>query len=194
MFTAAQVAAGGTPTATVERKDIPSPQGLAFDSSGNLWVAAQDVPGIMRIDAAHLTATGSGADLAITAMDAASFGTLSSPMGSPSTELETLGELRWDHREHSGRRADWNREQDDYAARRDHDRRLTLPVGIAFDQDGGLWFAHAVNKFARLDATQLGTSGAVTPSIVITSDDVGSAAWFAMYPAPPFTPLYHKVP
>ena len=49
-------------------------------------------------------------------------------------------------------------------------------------------------QFARLDATQLGTSGAVTPAIVITSDDVGSAAWFAMYPAPPSTPLYHKVP
>jgi hypothetical protein len=37
-------------------------------------------------------------------------------------------------------------------------------------------------------------SGSATPSIVITSGDVGSAAWFAMYPAPSFTPLYHKVP
>ena len=42
--------------------------------------------------------------------------------------------------------------------------------------------------------TQLAASGAVTPSIIINSADVGYAAWFAMYPAPAFTPLYHKVP
>ena len=70
----------------------------------------------------------------------------------------------------------------------------TLPVGIAFDQDGGMWLAYAVNKIARFDASQLAVSGSVTPSIVIDSADVGSAAWFAMYPAPPFTPLYHRVP
>ena len=71
---------------------------------------------------------------------------------------------------------------------------LTLPVGIAFDQDGGLWLAYAVGAFARLGPTQLAASGSVAPSIIITSPDVGYAAWFAMYPAPPFTPLYHKVP
>jgi streptogramin lyase len=71
---------------------------------------------------------------------------------------------------------------------------LTLPVGIAFDQDGGLWFAHEAGKFARLDAAQLTASGSVAPAIVITSPDVGSATWFAMYPAPPGTPLYHKMP
>ena len=42
MFTAAQVAAGGRPTATVERKGLGSPQGLAFDGAGNLWVVAHD--------------------------------------------------------------------------------------------------------------------------------------------------------
>jgi sugar lactone lactonase YvrE len=195
MFTAAQVAAGGTPTATVERKDIPSPQGLAFDGSGNLWVAAQDVPGIIRIDAAHLTATGSGADLTITAMDAASVGTLSSPMG---IAFDGAGNL-WVN--YDGIIASIPVAEQTGTGSKTITPPvvittdvLTLPVGIAFDQDGGLWFAHAVNKFARFDASQLGTSGAVTPSIVITSDDVGSAAWFAMYPAPSFTPLYHKVP
>jgi streptogramin lyase len=70
----------------------------------------------------------------------------------------------------------------------------TLPVGIAFDQDGGLWLADAVNSFARFDATQLAATGSPTPSTIITSSDVGSAAWFAMYPAPASLPLYHTVP
>ena len=69
MFTAAQVAAGGTPTATVERTGIGSPQGLAFDSAGNLWVAAHDDAAVVRIDAGHLAASGAGNDLAIMATD-----------------------------------------------------------------------------------------------------------------------------
>ena len=72
---------------------------------------------------------------------------------------------------------------------------LTLPVGMAFDQDGGLWLADAADSFGRFDPTQLTTSGSlVRPSRIITSSDVGSAAWFAMYPAPASLPLYHKVP
>jgi sugar lactone lactonase YvrE len=197
MLTAAQVAAGGTPAATVERKEIPSPQGLAFDRSGNLWVAAQDVPGIMRIDASHLTATGSGADLTITAMSTASgtTSTLSSPIG---IAFDGSGNL-WVN--YDGTIASIPvAEQTGTGAKTITPPVVittdvaTLPYGIAFDQDGGMWLAHEVNKLARFDATQLATSGSVTPSIVITSDDVGSAAWFAMYPAPPSTPLYHKVP
>src|SRR6185436_9749489 len=57
----------------------------------------------------------------------------------------------------------------------------TLPMGIAFDQEGGLWLAHAVNQFARFDAAQLMTTGAVVPARVITSEDVGAASWFAIY-------------
>jgi sugar lactone lactonase YvrE len=197
MLTAAQVATGGTPTATVERKEIPSPQGLAFDGSGNLWIAAHDVPAVVRIDASHLTVTGSGSDLAITAMNTASgvTSTLSSPIG---IAFDGAGNL-------------WVNYDGTIASIPPADQTgtgtktivppvvittdvATLPTGIAFDQDGGLWLAHAVNKLARFDATQLETSGAVAPAIVIDSDDVGSAAWFAMYPAPPSTPLYHKVP
>ena len=63
MFTAAQVAAGGTPTATVERTGIGSPQGLAFDNAGNLWVAAHDDAAVVRIDAGHLAASGDAATI-----------------------------------------------------------------------------------------------------------------------------------
>jgi sugar lactone lactonase YvrE len=51
MFSAAQTRAGGSPIATVERTGINSPQGLAFDDNGNLWVAAHDDDAVVRIDA-----------------------------------------------------------------------------------------------------------------------------------------------
>ena len=195
MFTAAQLAAGGTPTATVERMGLSSPEGLAFDTAGNLWVAAHDDDAVVRIDAARLAASGTGSDLAITAQTPSPvIGTLT-PI---SLAFDGAGKL-WVNYDGtiasitSADQAGTGTKTITPAVQITTDV-ATLPVGIAFDQDGGLWLAHAVNKVARFDATQLSTSGSVMPSIVITSSDVGSASWFAMYPAPSFTPLYHKVP
>jgi len=69
-----------------------------------------------------------------------------------------------------------------------------LPAGIAFDEQGGLWFAYSAGKFARFTASQLVGQGPATPATIMTSGDIGaggSAGWFAIYPAPAFTPLAH---
>jgi sugar lactone lactonase YvrE len=68
-----------------------------------------------------------------------------------------------------------------------------LPEGIAFDEQGGLWFAYSAGKIARFAPSQLVGQGAATPSTIITSGDIGggNAGWFAFYPAPAFTPLGH---
>ena len=195
MFTAAQIAATGSPTATVERRGLAAPLGLAFDAAGNLWVAAQDDPAVVRIDAAHLTATGTGTDLAITAHSIANDATLPPPM---SLAFDAAGSLWVNYdgtlaRITAADQAGMGAKTITPAIQITTDV-LTLPVGIAFDQDGGLWLAYSAGAFARLGPTQLAASGSVAPSIIITSPDVGYAAWFAMYPAPPFTPLYHKVP
>jgi sugar lactone lactonase YvrE len=195
MFTAAQVAAGGAPTATVERRGLISPQGLAFDSAGNLWVVAHDEDTVVRIDKDHLVMSGDTEDLAIKAETPPPVIGGLSPI---SLAFDAAGTL-------------WVNYDGIIAAIPVADQQgtgtktitpaiqirtdvLTLPVGIAFDQDGGLWIAYAVGQFARFDSTQLGASGAVAPSIIISSPDLGSASWFAVYPAPAFTPLYHKVP
>jgi sugar lactone lactonase YvrE len=193
-FTAAQIAANGAPVASVERSGLTAPQGLAFDAAGNLWVAVHDENAVVRIDAAHLGASGSGSDLAITA-ERAGGGTLATPV---SLAFDEAGSL-WVN--YDGILASipaaaqtGTGEKTITAAVEVETDVLTLPAGIAFDQGGGLWLAHAAGKFARYDPVQLAASGTIAPAIVITSPDVGSAAWFAMYPAPAFTPLYHKVP
>ena len=195
MFTAAQVAAGGRPTATIERRGLISPQGLAFDSAGNLWVVAHDEAKVVRIDKDHLGMSGDTEDLAIMAETP-----LPTVIGLTPVSLafDAAGTL-------------WVNYDGIIAAIPVVDQQgtgtktitpaiqittdeLTLPVGMAFDQDGGLWVAYTVGQFARFDSTQLGASGRVAPSTIITSPDVGYASWFAVYPAPAFTPLYHKVP
>ena len=192
-FSAAQIAATGSPDAAVERGGIPSPLGLAFDRAGNLWVAAQDDDTVVRIDAAHLAASGTGGDLAITAHtpDAATLKPVS-------LAFDAAGSL-WVNYDGTIARIPSSNLTGTGAvtitpAIQITTDVLTLPLGLAFDQDGGLWLAFAAGEFARLAPNQLTASGAVAPSTIISSPDVGYAAWFAMYPAPPSTPLYHRVP
>lgn len=183
------------PTASVELSGINSPAGLAFDFAGNLWVAANGSSTIMRIDANQLAASGSGADLTITAMTPSPvIGTLGYPLGI-AFDVDDL----------------WVNYDGILARLTPADLSgvgtktvtpsiqigldvLALPEGIAFDETGGLWMAYSGGKFARLGASQLTASGNVAPQIVVTSSDIGSAAWFAIYPAPTFTPLAHALP
>ena len=69
-----------------------------------------------------------------------------------------------------------------------------LPVGLAFDESGGLWLAAQNGKFARFSAAQLGASGMPAPEVVITSADVGHADFFGIYPAAAALPLHHRLP
>ena len=194
-FNSAQLVTGGSTVPTVEESGFNAPQGVAFDSAGNMWVAASGDAMVVRIDAAHLTITGSGTDFAITAMRAGAVsGTLTLPLG---LAFDGGGNL-WVN--YNGTIAELPvsmlggtgtltmtppvQLETDVAA---------LPEGIAFDEQGGLWFAYSAGKFARFAPSQLIGQGPATPSTIITSSDIGSgtAGWFAIYPAPAFTPLAH---
>jgi sugar lactone lactonase YvrE len=193
MFTADQIAAGGSPEAAVERGGLASPQGIAFDAAGNLWVAAEDDAAVVRIDGSNVGSSGTGGDLSITATGANSV-TLR-PIG---LAFDAAGNL-WVN--YDGTIARITPAEQTGSGTRTISPGiqittdvLTLPVGIAFDQDGGLWLAHAAGKFARFAPAQLAASGSMAPATIITSPDVGYVAWFAIYPAPPGLPLFHKVP
>jgi sugar lactone lactonase YvrE len=195
-FAPSQLAASGTPTAAVEEGGINSPAGIAFDLAGNMWVAANGDSTIVRIDAAHLARSGTGVDLTITAMTPAPvIGRLSSPLG---IAFDGGGNL-------------WVNYDGTLARLTPADLAGTgpktitpgvqivlgvqsLPYGIAFDERGGLWLADRQGRFGCIGPTQLAASATLTPQIVIDSPDLGSAAWFAVYPAPAFTPLAHALP
>lgn len=193
-LTVAQFGAAN-PTAAVERTGITGPTGIAFDTSGNMWVATGDDT-VVRIDAAHLATSGATADCTITAQSPAPVVlALSSPQG---IAFDANGNL-------------WVSYSGTLAALSPADLAgtggktvtpavqigtdvLGLPTGIAFDEEGGLWLAAAAGKFARFSQAQLAASGSPAPDIVITSPDLGYAGWFAIYPAPAFSPLEHGLP
>jgi len=198
-FSAAQLAAGGsqiTAAAAIEESGISAPAGIAFDDAGNMWVAANGADTIVRIDAAHLGGSGTGADLTITAQTPSPVvGTLPSPLG---LAFDGGGNL-------------WVNYNGTVARLTPTDLAGTgaktitpgvqivlgvqsLPLGIAFDERGGMWMADRAGRFACLGPSQLAASATVTPQIVIASPDLGSAGWFALYPAPAFTPLAHALP
>jgi hypothetical protein len=183
------------PTASVEESGISAPAGIAFDLAGNMWVAANGASTVVRIDAAHLRTSGSGADLTITATTSPGGGTLSSPLG---IAFDAAGNLWVNYDGIIARLTPANLAGTGPRTVTPSVQIITdvlsLPYGIAFDEFGGLWFADKMGRFSCLGASQLTASGSQAPQIVINSPDVGSAGWFALYPAPAFTPLAHALP
>lgn len=195
-FNPTQIAASGTPTADVEESGIIAPAGIAFDAAGNMWVAANGDASVVRIDAAHLSTSGSGTDLTLTAWTPSPvISTLSSPLG---LAFDADGNL-WVNYDGilarltpsdlsgTGAKSVTPEVQIDLDVQ-------SLPTGMAFDETGGLWLADRVGRFACLSPSQLTVSSSVVPAIIIDSPDLGSAGWFALYPAPAFTPLAHALP
>lgn len=184
------------PVATVIQGSISAPTGLAFDNAGNLWIASSGASTVVRINAAHLASSGTGADLTVIALSPAPvIGPLSSPEG---LAFDAGGNL-------------WVNYEGLFARLTPTDQAGTgtktitptvqiapdvqsLPMGMAFDEFGGMWFADVAGQFACFGHTQLNASGTVRPQIIISSPDLGYAGWFAIYPAPAFSPLAHALP
>ncbi len=195
----AQLGASGTVAPAIEITGLASPEGIAFDASGNLYVADGT---LKRYDASRLSASSAAApDLEITAQ-------------SPGPSIAALGA------NHLAFDASGNLWVSDFghnviyrltSANRSGTGAVTITPtiqispsvqalleGLAFDESGGLWFAYTIGKFARLAPTQLlssSTAGSpTTPATIIASADVGSAAFVALYPAPAALPMYHRLP
>ena len=193
---AAALGASAELAAVAERTGIDGASGLAFDAAGNLWVASSGPAQVIRVDASHLGASGPAGDLSITARSPApSMTTLPSPSGlafDGSGALwvnydGTLAKLSLADLAGQGTVTVTPAVQIplDVVAR---------PVGLAFDEAGGLWFASGPGTLARLEPGQLRTSSAAMPTVVLTSPDLGYADWIALYPAPAFSPLAHRLP
>ncbi len=123
-FTSSQLAVGGTPTPAVTLSaagnSIYGPAGLAFDASGNLWVANSNTSSttVVEFSASQLTATGSPTPA----------GTLTANAGS-----------------------------------------LLVPSGLAFDDSGNLWVANTGNStVVEFTSSQLVSGGSLTPNVTLS--------------------------
>lgn len=174
----------GTVSESVTLSGISAASGLAFDKSGNLFVGSED--GIAGFSASSLGSSVSAPERVIKAQSA---GAVTSSLGGAiSLAFDKDGNL-WAGFDGSIARFTaseiatsgtvtpgviWG---SDVAA---------LPVGIAFDESGGLWTASNAGKFIRIDK-----SGKVDRTI--SSADIGYAQWFGVYPAPSGLPLFHSL-
>lgn len=173
---------------------------LAFDSAGNLWLAAEGQ--VLRFDKARLAADDAGApDLALSA---ATDDAVPQALAANFLAFDASGNL-W--------ASDFAGNQVFKIAKADlggsGTASVTAKVHVtvdvqalmsrpAFDDAGALWLSLAAGKFGKLTAAQLGVSsdaGAPTrPAIVISSGDVGYADGLAFFPAASGLPLASAQP
>lgn len=203
-LTPTQYAGSGTLTPAVQITGLTNPQGIAFDAGGNLWVG--DETHLRRYDAARL-----GANITTAADLSVAFTTPSPPtpgataLGAFHVAFRPNGEL-WvsSYEEKALYRVEAAVEsatgtQATQVTRIVYLNEFTMPKGFAFDNGGGLWIGTEQSKFARLAPAQLDVNSTpaapTTPQRTIASGSIlGFGDDVALFPAPPATPLYHRVP
>jgi hypothetical protein len=193
-YPASGFAASGTPTADVIISGdalnfgAPSVGGIAFDASGNMWVAALAAKKILRYNAADLRASGSPTPVeAVTGLS------------TQQIAFDAAGNL-WATAEGNA--------VVEYAA-----ARLTSPIttapdisitantpspvitnlqapsGLAFDASNQLWVAYNGSTVVRFTAAERAASGDITPAVQLTLSvlalaeglafDEGGGLWLA---------------
>ena len=194
-----QLAASGDVTPEVVLSNIGGPGAVAFDASGNLYVTEYDSRRILRYDAASLAMSSDAPDgrILVTPDIMNTSGVAASWLA-----FATDGSL-WVN--DFGGNAIFPVAADMLTAAGDstvvpavqiHIGIQALIHGMAFDESGGLWFAHGQGELGRLSPAQLtmssGPGDPTYPDTVITGNEAGSFGNVALFPAPAGLPLYHS--
>ena len=171
---------------------------LAFDSSGNLWIAAGGK--VLRFDQARLASDDAVVPdlvLEVTTEDA-------SPLAANFLTFDVAGNL-WASDFAGNALFELGKAalEETGAVTVVADVRIALDVQAvisrpAFDDEGSLWLTLAAGQFGKLTAEQLSVSTGVgetaTPTLVIASDDVAQADGMAFFPAASGLPLASAQP
>ncbi len=191
MLTPSQLAAGGVQSATVEISatsggSLVSPEALAFDASGALWVA--NYTNIAKFTPAQLAASGSPHPSVVLSVPS---GTTSYPVG---IAFDASGNL-------------WVSNQNSTIVRFDAGQlgtggsptpAATLqspstidPSGLAFDASGNLWVSEPSSATLRAFKNPGALTGSVAPGADVTVSSIGSvsAALLAFDPPPADLPI-----
>ncbi len=174
-FTAAQLASTGTPTPAVvlssTSTSLDGPVGLAFDRTGNLWVADYTGRTLNEFTAAQLVASGAPAPkVTISATGNA----LQNP---EELAFDTQGNL-WSASTTTNQVQEYSLAQ--LVASGSPVPAVTLtangtsiddPVGVAFDGSGNLWVSNYLNStVVEFAHAQLAANGSPVPAVTLASN------------------------
>ena len=169
-LTTSQFGYGGTltlaTTLTTASAKLTTLVGLAFDSSGDLWVASQDDSLLIELAPAALGSSGSAAAIRVIRPNA---GSLSGP-----TSLAFDAEQRlWVANRANGTLVRFDPDQlaaGGAAVPAVILSGLGVPTSIAFDAAGALWVSDShANTLSRYSAEQLAASGSPVPAVVLSA-------------------------
>jgi sugar lactone lactonase YvrE len=187
-FSAAQLAAGGTPAPEVVLSGLMNPTALAFDADGALWVSDIQAGTISRFAPSQLAASGSPAPSRVLR---GSPGTLDRPSG---LAFDASGRLWVGTAEQRtivafgpARLSAGGTAEPDIVLS-SGEGSLMWPVGLAFDASGALWVAN-VSSLEKLDPPALAQSGAPRPAARLQLRDNVLFWGAAFWPRPAGLPL-----
>jgi sugar lactone lactonase YvrE len=188
-FTASQLAASGSPTPAVTISaasgSLADPVGIAFDASGDLWVANTNGNTIVEYTPSQLSASGAPAP-AVTLS-----ATASSIVGPLTIAFDASGKL-WVANGDNAQNTVVAFSTSQLAASGSPAPVVTLsanagslanPAGLAFDASGDLWVSNATGaSIVEFSASQIASSGSPVPTTSITSASVSEPFGLAFDP------------
>ncbi len=191
-YTPNQLTGSGNPTPAVRigsnQSSLSGPVGLAFDSTGNLWVANQHSSKLAKYTPAQLAASGNPLpDVTISGLaNAISLAFDSSGTLWVSTFYRnTLVGFTPDQLTASGSPTP------SVTISGNGNGSLSSPGGLAFDSEGSLWVGNTnATTVVKYTAAQLAATGSPTPDVTISGLPARPGySHLAFYPTPPGLPI-----
>ena len=196
-YAAAQLAAGGTPTAavtlTASSGSLSGPLGIAFDSSGNLWVANAGASTVVEFSAGQLAAGGSPSPIITIGASAGSLNFPSALAFDGKGDLWVANDMANSVVEFTATQLATSGAPTPVVTLTAASASIAGPLGIALDASGNLWVSNSIAPFSvvKFAASRLVASGAPTPAVVLTPNgasldgpvglafDLGGNLWVA---------------
>lgn len=189
-FDRAQLATSGAPTPAVIISGLAiRPTSLAFDAAGSLWVSDSRLHTISKYTAAQLAASGSPAPQVVLSEPA---NTVAKPAGIAFdaagnlwvafTNSETIGAFSPAQLAASGSPVP-------SIVLSSNAGSLSIPVGVAFDDDGSLWVIGGGGALTKFASASLGATGAPAPSAKLNLTTHTQFWSVAFWPKPTRLPL-----
>lgn len=189
-FTPSELSSSGTPTPKVTitsdaSHSLDGPAGLAFDGSGDLWVANEGNNTLVEYTPSQLAASGSPTPTATISANGSH--SLDVPVG---VAFDSSGDL-WVSNAANSSLVEYTATQlgdgtggptPNVTLTSDASASLDSPMGLAFDGSGNLWVANQANdSLVEFTSSQLSATGSPTPtdtvagSATLLDDPVGVA-------------------